>query len=281
MDLMIAQLKRMSANDFSSFLQKHKGCSNEYLMRELFELTRPISDPIPGDYSRDKLVVGVVDSALQFGLLKGFSYVEVYHFICMCADMLEMLTSGSITLPELVLHFRSLLDTQGAMLSEASLLTAAEYLSTTVLHHFHLYQYLLCEQQMTDMTYLRVDIQTPPSPLPLQTGITKGEWLRRENLKQLEISHAKIKEDLLKTQEQDIQVDQTEQNAERHLSEAQLEETISSLAKAHFQKMRSSLMRDIACHGADLTFHVEKAQVLHTEPTQSLPSQETNTPLPN
>lgn len=97
---MKAQLKRLSASNFSSLLQKHKGCSNELLTRELFELCTPTADPIPGDYNRDKLLVGVVNSALQFGLVNGLSHMELYHFIYLCLDVLTLFIakpSGSAT----------------------------------------------------------------------------------------------------------------------------------------------------------------------------------------
>lgn len=87
------QLKRLSESDFLSLLQKYEGCSNELLIRELFELSAPIADHIPGDYSRGTLLVGVVNSALQFGLVKGLSHVELYQFLYLCLDMLTLFTA--------------------------------------------------------------------------------------------------------------------------------------------------------------------------------------------
>lgn len=184
----------------------------------------------------------------------------------------------------MVLDFKALLDTQRAMFSEGSLLKAVEYLSTTMLHHFHLYQYMLCEQQMTDMTILRLDIQTPALPLPLQTGITEGERLRREKLKELEVSHAKMKEDLIRTEEQELHVDQHECNTDAKLSEAQLEEAINELAKAHIQRVRGGLLRDITHHELDLRFHVRRAEILLSDLPHCLPPKsprDTKTPQTN
>lgn len=170
------------------------------------------------------------------------------------------------------------------MFSEGSLLKAVEYISTTMLHHFHLYQYMLCEQQMTDMTILRMDIQTPTLPLPLQTGITEGEWMRREKLRELEISHAKMKEDLIRTQGQKECIRDQYSTTGATLSEAQMEEAINELAKAHIQRVRGGLLRDITHHELDLRFHVERAEVLLLDLPQCFPPKsprDTKTPQTN
>ena len=294
-DKMKTQLKAWSADDFTSLLLKYKGLSSELLMSELFGLTSstPITDPIPGDYGREELIVGVVNSAIQFGLVQGFSYIELYHFMYLCLDMLTLLAAMSPgqyyrsvlamflcnlsspspplplcmqgTLPALVAGLRGLLDTQGAMFSEASLLRAAEYLTTIMLHHAHLYQYVLCEQRVTDMTILRMDIQTPAPPLPLGTGTIEGEWHRREKLKQLDLTYSKQKEYLRAQQVLDDDGGYKVCSTETRLSEAQLQETISNLAKAHTQRVRVCVIRDIAQHELDLRYQVEKAELLLTE----------------
>ena len=154
--------------------------------------------------------------------------------------------------------------------SEASLLTVAEYISTTMLHHVHLYQYVLGEQQVTDMTILRLDVQTPTTPLPLVMGTTEGEWQRRDKLRQLEVSYAKMKEELqaagMKEGLVGTQAGAKEDCSEHTtLLEAKLEEAISDLAKAHVQRARDSVIRGIAMHEVDMRFHVDKAGLLLSE----------------
>ena len=90
---MKAQLKMWPASEFPSLFIKYTGISNDFLIRELFGPVAPTKDIIPGEYSREELLMGVVNGALQFGLVRGLTHIEVYHFMYLCLDMLTLLTA--------------------------------------------------------------------------------------------------------------------------------------------------------------------------------------------
>lgn len=165
-------------------------------------------------------------------------------------------------------HFKTLVQSYSSKLSHTSLLTSVNYISDTLLQHFHLYQYTLLEDQPLDQKVANLSIETIEIPQPLSGGVTEAEWERREGIEKLEAACAVEKKKLLEAQAvalkeesarlEEIYKAQLSKLQEAEMTEQEVSEVIDSLASAHVESARSTILQEMKKHELDVGFQVKR-----------------------
>ncbi|XP_078503684.1 uncharacterized protein C8orf74 homolog isoform X4 [Lissotriton helveticus] len=71
------------------------------------------------------------------------------------------------------------------------------YFITLFIRHYHLYQFVLSQDQDVDQTFIKLEIQPPPQPPALMEGIDKDMWLYQQEIARLTSSEAEKRSNIL------------------------------------------------------------------------------------
>ena len=167
--------------------------------------------------------------------------------------------------------------------SHHSLLSIIDYITTTLFQHYHLYQYLLTEEQPNDSTTLRLDVETAENdpPPPLNTAMSATQLERGGKVKELESMQAEREKKYLQSREMALQREsenltaayreELSQLQKSELTEEKLSQIIDSLAKAHVQSVKTVVSQDMEKHELDIEFRVQKLETVSPKRVSATP----------
>ncbi len=167
-------------------------------------------------------------------------------------------------------------------LSSRTLLTSVNFITKSVLQHLHLYHFLLTQPQITNLTTLDLQVDTPPSDIPsLQDGVEQDLWLKMKAKQEIELEYdVKVKameEDRLRAiSEAEAKLSQTYESLLDSLSKGpvkmSLEEIahiISGLIKAHIDSSLVTISQSLLRQSVDLDYRLEQLEALAAHEHQS------------
>ena len=158
--------------------------------------------------------------------------------------------------------------------SQHSLISIIDYITTTLFQHYHLYQFLLTEEQPNDLTVLRLDVETAGNdpPLPLNTAMSAAQFERREKIKELESMQAEKEKEYVQSREKALQREsenltatyraELSQLEKAEITEEKLSQIFDSLAKAHVQSVKTAVSQDLEKHELEIGFQVQKMEIV-------------------
>lgn len=134
------------------------------------------------------------------------------------------------------------------------------YITKTILQHFHLYHFLMNQQQEETVTGLDLSVLTPEkSPPPLQNGMDLNEWEKKERVREVEMKHMmreravlEMRESLIKKEIENIEeVEQmifAELQSKCHtgLTEKEIVTMTNTITDAHINHLLPSLVHHMA-----------------------------------
>ena len=160
-----------------------------------------------GEYDPKSLLVDQIEAAVSYVVDTLFLHYETYQFISFFNDTLAVVgeplrDSRDQQLPTLSQAHKQfeacLIPHYSSKITPDNFLEAVEYIKDTIFQHFHLYQFLLTQEQPKDVTTLHLPIEALPSePTPLAQGIEEEEWLKREGIERLEAEHAQKEKEMI------------------------------------------------------------------------------------
>lgn len=163
-----------------------------------------------------------------------------------------------------------------------------EYVRNTVLKHYHLYHYLLTDQQVVSKSQAQLTVHSSLDVQALETGMKLDEWLMQEQMRELQQNEDVNKKAfqveqqmLLKKAHANVQslyqgcVDKLKDSGADHKL------TISELVEGESESVLAKIRHRVAEEEMDFDFHVKKLQILssHTrnEPKVSSPRNSSET----
>ena len=194
--------------------------------------------------------------------------------------------SGSWTsasgLSAVVKQFQEIIRTTERKLAEAYLLLAVSYITQSLFQHYHLYQFLLCEEQPLELTSLEASVEVADCPQPLCGGLTKLEYERREKIKALEAAHLEKEQEYLSERQLALQEEEeklteaytsqfTKLQDSSHLVESDVTDVINSLATVHMHSVLTTVTQDVKKQGLDIGFKVDKLGIFASKPVEGDP----------
>ena len=240
----------------------------------------------PGEYDANLLLMDQLEVAVSFTVDGLFVHYEIYEFLALFIQTLCMVGTpleDSHTLPVLsqtVGHFDNfLIPSYRSKMEEHNLQEAADYIQDTIFRHFHLYQFLLSQEQPIDLQTLHLPIDTVPSDLlPLSEGVEEEEWQRREKLKQLEDedalkekelmeSHANVQselEDKLK-QAYSVELAKIGKGESKSMTPDEVAGVIGSIVAAHSEIVTLAVTHEMQKQAMALSSRLRKVEVFSTK----------------
>ena len=252
----------------------------------------------PGEYDANLLLVEQLEVAVSFAVERLFVHYEIYEFLALFVQTLQMVGTplqDSQKLPilsQVVEQFDAcVIPSYRSKIVEHNLQEAADYIRETVFHHFHLYQFLLSQEQPINLETLCLPIDVVPSNLvPLAEGIEEEEWLKREKVKKLEEENALKEKELLDSHTK-VQTELENKLKEVYKTElAKIDEgesksmtpdevtgVIESLVTAHMELMTSSVTHALQKQEMALNSRLHKMEILSTTSDKQYLSTSPNT----
>ena len=206
-----------------------------------------------------------------------------YPYPTLHAGTLESASS----LSAVVKQFQKIIHTTDRKLSEMYLHLAVSYITQSLFQHYHLYQFLLCEEQPLELTMLEASVEVADSPQPLCTGLTALEFERREKIKALEAAHLEKEQEYLSKRQLALQ-EEEEKLKEAYMSqftklqnsssvvESDVTDVINSLATAHMHSVLTTVTQDVRKQGLDIGLKVDKLGIFAPKPAE----EDTKSPSP-
>ena len=157
------------------------------------------------------------------------------------------------------------------------------YITETVFQHFHLYKFLLTQDQPLELTTVQLDLYQPLTPQQLTEGIPENEWIKREKIASLtaeqdakerlfsEACDVTMKEVAVKLQDT-YESELTKVKCDSGMTEVEVREIVDSLAKAHLQSAQVAISQDVQRHSLLVEMKTEKLELLfprHEKNTQA------------
>ncbi|KAM6221072.1 uncharacterized protein C8orf74 homolog [Rhynchocyon petersi] len=144
---------------------------------------------------RRSILLDILYESIIFAVGKGFPWVKVIQVIKFTEELLEETKGCSITEAVMILG-NKLRDYQGQF-NTTHLLALCDYFHNTFIHHFKLYQYVLCQDQEVTLTVTPLEICTPPQPLPLAQGMDREVWQHKQLLAELSMAEMQKRTNVL------------------------------------------------------------------------------------
>ena len=242
----------------------------------------------PGEYDAESLLVEQIEAAVSFAVDKLFLHYEIYQFVSFFNQTLaaigeERQDSKELPTPSQVLELfeSSLVPHYASKITDYNFLEAVDYIKTTIFQHFHLYQFLLTQEQPIDLTSLHLPVEVLPSdPLPLTQGIEEEEFKRRERVGKLEEEHAlrekelvesqtkaqaDLEEKVKKTYKTELAKIQEEEVEGKLISAEELSQIVDSLMSTHLDVMTAKVTHAMQRHALALNSRLEKIEILSSK----------------
>ncbi|XP_006864488.1 PREDICTED: uncharacterized protein C8orf74 homolog [Chrysochloris asiatica] len=133
------------------------------------------------------------------------------------------------------------------------LLALCDYFHNTFIHHYKLYQYVLCQDQEVKLTLTLLEVCTPPQPLPLAQGMDRDVWKHEQQMAELTMAEVQkhtnmllLKEALCLEQERMLQKTFQDINAQgRVLKREELENLIHEAIHIQMECLKEMLQYEI------------------------------------
>lgn len=209
---------------------------------------------------------------MSFTVKEGLSGHEICLSLSLHTSFLNLIarnTELSLTTAIQQLHTK-IIPCYSSILSASSLQTSLNYMTNSILQHFHLYQFLLTQPQIMDLTSLELEVETPPQdPLSLEDGTEEDVWLKMKikqdqeaeydkKMKELESTGAKAKS------EADANLEKVHTQLagllDGPIKLSQLSDIIAVLIKAYVESAHVSLTQAMLKHSADMEFRMEQLE---------------------
>ena len=241
-----------------------------------------------GEYDPKSLLVDQIEAAVSYAVERLFLHYEIYQFISFFNDTLVMVgepvllhDSNDQQLPVLSQVYKqfetSLVPHYNSKITPDNFPDAVEYIKETVFQHFHLYQFLLTQEQPIDVTIVHLPIEVPPSETtPLAQGIEEEQWQKREQVEQLTAEHAQREKELIdshtkaeiEAQEKlreayQVELAKIEGGGEGKLvTPEEVSEIIGTLLTAHMEVLTSTVTHALQRQALAIEARLEKMEVI-------------------
>ncbi|XP_005373862.1 PREDICTED: uncharacterized protein C8orf74 homolog [Chinchilla lanigera] len=145
------------------------------------------------DLRRSILLDALYDSVL-FAAGKGFPWVQVARAVKFTEELLVETKGCSITEAVRILG-NKLVDYQ-LQFTTSHLLALCDYFHNTFIRHYRLYQFVLGQDQDVNLTVTRLEVCTPPQPLPLAEGTHRDTWKHEQQMAALGTAEEQKRKDV-------------------------------------------------------------------------------------
>lgn len=165
--------------------------------------------------------------------------------------------------------------TYSNILSPPFLTYAVDYVTKSIFQHFHLYQFLLTQPQITDLTQLEQTVETPTKdkPASLHEGVAEDMWLKLKRKQNLEADYElRLKElDAIDAEAKSQADDNLEQvyktqlalfsDGPRRVSPGELSDMVDALAKAHAEAAAVIVSQSLLRQNVEMDFRLQQLEL--------------------
>lgn len=211
---------------------------------------------------------------MSFTVKEGFSEQEICLSLSLYTSFLDLISRNTeLTLTTAIQQLQTkIVPSYSSSLSAQSLQMSLNYMTNSVLQHFHLYQFLLTRPQMLDLTSLELEVETPPQdPLSLEEGTEEDVWLKMKIKQDLGVEYDKRIKELEATGEKaKSEADANLEKAQTQLAGlldgpiklSQLSDVVAMLVKAYVESAHVSLTQAMLKHSVDMEFRMEQLEAV-------------------
>ncbi|KAM4837130.1 uncharacterized protein C8orf74 homolog [Thomomys bottae] len=145
--------------------------------------------------ARRSILLDTLYESVIFAVGKGFPWVEVVQAVKFTEELLRETTGRSIT--EAVTILGEKLRDYQRQFNTTHLLALCDYFHNTFIRHYKLYQYVLGQDQELNLTVTRLEVCSPPQPLPLAQGTDRDQWRHEQQVAELDTAEVQKRTDIL------------------------------------------------------------------------------------
>lgn len=242
----------------------------------------------PHEHDARSLLIDQIEAAVSFAVDRLFLHYEIYQFISFFNDCLKLVGEqfqGSQALPSLPQALKqfetSLVPHYIIKMTDYNFLEAVGYIKETIFQHFHLYQFVLTQEQPIDLATLYLPIEVLPidQPTPLAQGMPEEEWNRKEKVGQLEVQHTLRERELTESQRKtEVQLeDKLKEVYEMELSKIkgaeaegklmtpeEVAQVVESLLTAHVELASSTVTHAMQRNALALNARMERIEMFNS-----------------
>lgn len=224
---------------------------------------------------------------MSYAVERLFLHYEIYHFISFFIDALVMVgESASLhdsndqelpTLSQASKHFEtSLIPHYSSKITPDNFQDAVEYIKESIFQHFHLYQFLLTQEQPKDVTTVHLPIEVLPcESTPLAQGIEEEEWQKRERVEILKAEHAQREREMIdshrkaETELQEklkeayqVELAKIDGGENKLMTPEEVSDIIGTLLTAHMEVLTSTFTHALQRQTLAIETRLEKMEVI-------------------
>ena len=240
------------------------------------------------EYDSKSLLVDQVEAAVSYAVERLFLHYEIYQFISFFIDTLVMVGESAPvhdsngqelpTLSQACKQFEtSLVPHYSSKITPENFQDAVEYIKESIFQHFHLYHFLLTQEQPKDVTTVHLPIEVLPcESTPLAQGVEEDEWQKRERIEVLKTeyaqreremidSHTKAETELQEKLKEAYQMEfaKIEGGGESKLmTPEEVSEIIESLLTVHMEVLTSIVTHTLQRQALAIETRLEKMEVI-------------------
>ena len=175
----------------------------------------------------------------------------------------------------IIQHFKDVtIPNFSSHLSPSSLHNAVKYITESVFQHFHLYQFLLTQPQVTDTTTLERAVETlVEDPLDLSEGIIEETWIKTKKKNDLEAEYdRRVKElEVAGTKETELADANLQHlyetlltnftNGPQKVSPEDLSGIVDTLMKAHIESAQVMISQHLLKKNLDFSLKLDQLEL--------------------
>ncbi|XP_078503682.1 uncharacterized protein C8orf74 homolog isoform X2 [Lissotriton helveticus] len=144
---------------------------------------------------RQSILLDVIYESIAFAAKKGLPWSAVAVAGRLSQKLCHEIKGISVS--EVIFCLKDKFQGSESELTANHRLILLNYFITLFIRHYHLYQFVLSQDQDVDQTFIKLEIQPPPQPPALMEGIDKDMWLYQQEIARLTSSEAEKRSNIL------------------------------------------------------------------------------------
>ncbi|XP_069461100.1 uncharacterized protein C8orf74 homolog [Ambystoma mexicanum] len=129
---------------------------------------------------RQSILLDVIYKSIVFATRKGFPWSTVALVGKLSEELFHEVKGVSVSEAIYILNDKLLGSNTG--LTASHQICLLNYFINLFIRHYHLYQFVLTQEQEVNQTLLTLEIEPPPQPLALNEGIDRDAWHHQQEL---------------------------------------------------------------------------------------------------
>ncbi|XP_041357156.1 uncharacterized protein C8orf74 homolog [Gigantopelta aegis] len=219
------------------------------------------------DDLRTVIYVDYLYDNISFAAEKGFPWSHIETVLSFADDFLKMTKGKCLT--EALSIFKSESDVLAAKLGERNFKVYADFIFSTFMRHYQLFQYVFTRDQEKQIPHVRVDVVVPPDAQEMSTAKQIDVWNYEQTLLELERKACeKVNQQLLLKEKVTEEVNSVKEKTfnkvldiEPPITEEVVKEIIQDVLHTYMTSISSNIQLSIREAQEDLEFKLEKTSL--------------------